>query len=363
MDSNIVHLTQYQRARPRSVSNAIETYAKHLTDFRSMQPRSVEVYIYEVTRFLKRVAEERLTAEYLVDPKAVITNGEALEKAKEEFLSTLSIDDVKQYVAALKSRDAAPATLHKVMAALKSFLHYAFKRGLTETNISVDIDEEIRLPRIGRQPVKTLSRDDVDKLLALPDLRSRKGRRDKVILLLGFVQALRREEMASLKLDDIYVKYDRPYILIHGKGGKVVEAPLRQDVYDAMQLYLKYRPPIESDRLLVTAKKPYQPMSPKTIWKLMETLGKKVGVKADVHSMRRAALSYTALAGLTEKGEAGSVLITQQLGRHEHASTTFRYIKDANIAKDPAVMHNPLGMASERKEDDNNATVRTPKPE
>lgn len=117
--------------------------------------------------------------------------------------------------------------------------------------------------------------------------------------------------------------------------------------------YLKYRPRLESPQLLVTAKKPFKPMSAKTIWKLMETLGKRIGIKVDVHCLRRAALSYTALEGLNKKGEAGGVLITQSLARHEHASTTFRYVKDASQAKDPAVLHNPLGRTSERKEDPN----------
>ena len=238
MDSNIISLSQFQRAKPRSIATALESYAKHLTDFRSMSPRTVKV----------------------------------------------------------------------------------------------------------------LSREEVEKLFALPDLRTMKGRRDMVVLKLGFVQALRREEIATLTLQDVYAKLDKPFLLIHGKGGKVVEAPLREDVFASIQMYMKYRPRIDSQQLLVTAKRPYNPMSPKTIWKLMETLGRKVGIKADVHSMRRAALSFTALAGLNEKGEAGSVLITQDLARHEHASTTFRYIKDAAKAQNPAVLHNPLGRDGKRKE-------------
>jgi len=352
-DGNIISLSQYQRAKPRSIADALEAYAKHLTDFRSMSPRTVEVYIYEASRFLKFVMSGRLTADDLVDARAILKegNGDALLKTKETFIVKVSISDVKGYISLLKERGTAAATLHKIFASLKSFLHYAFRQGLTDGDISKDMEEEIRLPKIGHQPVKVLSREEVEKLFGLPDLRTLKGRRDMVILRLGLIQGLRRFEMGALTVDDVLIKLDRPHIRIHGKGAKVVEVPLRDDVYAAIESYLRYRPKIDSPQLLVTAKKPYNPMSPKTIWKLMETLGKRIGIRADVHSLRRAALSFTALESLGSKGEAGSVLLTQSLARHEHASTTFRYIKDASQAKDPAVLHNPLGRDGKRKED------------
>jgi len=350
---NIISLSQFQRPRPRSISDCLADYAKHLASFRSLSARSVEVYLYEAARFLKSAMAEKLTADDLVDARAVLSsngNGEALAKAKEGFIGKVGIADVKAYVSLLKERGTAPATLSKIVASLKSFLHYAYRQGLISIDLSKDIEEEIRLPKIGHQPVKVLTRQEVEKLFTLPDLRTLKGRRDRVILKLGFVQALRREEMAKLTLEDIYLKLDRPFLLIHGKGGKVVEAPLREDVHKAIKSYLKYRPAVESNRLLITAKKPFQPMTPKAIWKLMVTLGRKVGILADVHSMRRAALSYTALEGLNEKGEAGSVLITQSLARHEQPSTAFRYIKDDTQARNPAVLYNPLGRDSKGKE-------------
>lgn len=363
-DSNVIQFSQFQKTKPRSIAGALAAYSKHLIDFRSMSLRTVEVYLYETSRLLKFIMAAKLTADDLTDPRAILkdSNTDALLKTKEDFISKIDLSDVKGYISLLKERESAPSSMHKIVAAVKNFLHYAYRQGLTDGDISKDISEEIRLPKIGHQPVKTLQREDVDKLLALPDLRTLKGRRDMVILRLGLVQALRREEMATLTLNDVFMKLDRPHIRINGKGNKYVEAPLREDVYVAILSYLKYRPSIESPQLLVTAKKPYQPMSPKTIWKLMETLGKKIGIRADVHSMRRAALSYTALEGLNKRGEAGGVLITQDLARHEHASTTFRYIKDAAKAQNPAVLHNPLGRTGERKEVQPNA-IRTEDPD
>lgn len=350
-DSNIIQFAQFQKTKPRSMSDALTAYSKHLTDFRSMSLRTVEVYLYESSRFLKFVMAAKLTAGDLTDPRAILkdSNADALLKTKEIFITKVGMSDVKSYISLLKERNTAPSTLHKIVASLKSFLHYAYRQGLTDGDISKDIEEEIRLPKIGHQPVKTLRREDVDRLFSLPDLRTLKGRRDMVILRLGLIQALRREEMSKLTVDDIFIKLDMPHIRINGKGAKVVDVPLRKDVYATIQSYLKYRPKIDNPQLLVTAKKPYQPMSPKTIWKLMETLGKKIGIRADVHSMRRAALSYTALEGLNEKGESGSVLIVQGLARHSHASTTFRYIKDASQASNPAVNHNPLGKSKEKE--------------
>ena len=257
---------------------------------------------------------------------------------------------MKGYISLLKERKTAPATLHKIVAAVKNFLHYAYRQGLTDGDISKDIEEEIRLPKIGHQPVKTLQPRRGREAFYPARPPKLKGRRDMVILSLASYRLFAARRWRRDRGRHIHASSIGRSFCINGKGIRYVEAPLREDVYAAIESYLRYRPRIDSNRLLVTAKKPYQPMSPKTIWKLMETLGKKIGIRADVHSMRRAALSYTALEGLNEKGEAGGVLITQTLARHEHASTTFRYIKDASQAKDPAVLHNPLGRTSERKE-------------
>jgi integrase len=67
-----------------------------------------------------------------------------------------------------------------------------------------------------------LTREQARELLAVPDRSTLKGKRDYVIIALLVGCALRRQEPATLKIEDIQLREGRWVIIdLRGKGGRI----------------------------------------------------------------------------------------------------------------------------------------------
>jgi integrase len=74
----------------------------------------------------------------------------------------------------------------------------------------------------GRRLGNWLTREQAKELLTVPDRSKLKGKRDYVIIALLVGCALRRQELASLKIEDIQLREGRWVIIdLRGKGGRI----------------------------------------------------------------------------------------------------------------------------------------------
>lgn len=106
------------------------------------------------------------------------------------------------------------------LSALRTFLNWLHREGMTPVAAAT-----LDLPR-GEKclPAAVLTERDVAKVLALANTQTALGLRDRAILELLYVTAIRRLELVRLNLDD--VDYARQRLMIRkGKGGKGRVAP------------------------------------------------------------------------------------------------------------------------------------------
>jgi len=87
-----------------------------------------------------------------------------------------------------------------------------------------------RLPRV------ILSPAEVQKLLAAPDTQSNGGYRNRIILEILYDTAIRRAEVAGIKLPDLDLAAG--YVRITGKGDKDRVVPLSRRVCELVQNYI-----------------------------------------------------------------------------------------------------------------------------
>jgi integrase/recombinase XerD len=79
---------------------------------------------------------------------------------------------------------------------------------------------------------------EVESILAMPDVTTPRGYRDRVILEMLYSTAIRREELAKLRIDDIDL--DGGYVFVReGKGKKDRVVPLGKSVCELVRSYLK----------------------------------------------------------------------------------------------------------------------------
>lgn len=184
------------------------------------------------------------------------------------------------------------------------------------------------IPRIPRWRLATLPRyilnDDVERVIASCDPTTPRGLRDRAILLLLARLALRRGDVANLRLQDI--DWDAALIRVAGKTRYAVALPLPQDVGDALAAYIEHaRPPVDSERVFIRSIAPYKPFTdagPISI--VVSDALKRAGVDnpnlRGAHLLRHSAATNMVRSGATLDA-VGALL------RHRSPETTAIYAK------------------------------------
>jgi integrase/recombinase XerD len=233
-------------------------------------------------------------------------------------LAGLTAADVSTFMLEV-ARDRPAATVRRTATALRSLLRYLHTTGMLSVSLvgavpSAACWQQTSVPR-GIEP------DEVTRLLASCDRRTRAGRRDFAILLLLIRLGLRAGEAARLSLDDI--DWRAGEIVVAGKGSRRDRLPLPDDVGRAVVGYLQQgRPSTAQGReVFVRLRAPHRRLTGSAVSHVVIAASQRAGLRQiSAHRLRHTAASQLLAAGapLTEIG---------QLLRHQKAATTAIYAK------------------------------------
>ena len=84
-------------------------------------------------------------------------------------LEQVTREDLQAYLATLLERRRSPRTVARCLSCLRGFYRHLLRAGVTLEDPTLDLDS----PRQGRPLPKSLSEDDVDRLLGAPDTGAR----------------------------------------------------------------------------------------------------------------------------------------------------------------------------------------------
>ena len=122
-----------------------------------------------------------------------------------------------------------------VLGRVRVFFQWLVRRG----HILADPSAVIRLPKRKRPlPTGVMTKREVEKVLAQPDLDTPLGLRDRAILELLYSSGLRASELINLKLHDVNLA-DREIMIRKGKGGKDRVVPVGEVAAKYMEMYLE----------------------------------------------------------------------------------------------------------------------------
>ena len=148
-------------------------------------------------------------------------------------LDTLDAEAVRAFlVERIANRSSESSRLLTV--SLRSLLRFLFLRGDTLRNLSAAVPT-VRTFRQATVPAG-LSPEEVERVLATPDLATARGRRDAAVLLLLARLGLRASEIISLELGDL--RWRAGEMVVRGKGPRLDHVPLLADVGEAVARYL-----------------------------------------------------------------------------------------------------------------------------
>ncbi len=179
----------------------------------------------------------------------------------------------------------------------------------------------LQMPRLGRSLPKTLSPQDVDRLLAAPAPEDALGLRDRAMLELMYASGLRVSELVQLRRDELNL--DHGVVRLVGKGGKERMVPMGEPAMDAVKTWLRHgRPEFAGGRSgdAVFLGRRGEAMTRQNFWMLIKRHAREAGIAAALspHTLRHAFATH-----LLERG--ADLRAVQSLLGHADLSTTQIY--------------------------------------
>jgi integrase/recombinase XerD len=270
----------------------IDGYLAYLRDVRRMSPNTVESYARDLAA-LAAFAEKRQ-----LDPAA------------------LDRRELEAFVRSLMASGLSPRSTARAVACVRGFYKFLAVEQRHESSPA----DDLRAPRAWAALPKFLDLDEVDRLLAQPDVTTPRGLRDKALISVLYATGLRVSELISLKLTNLHL--GEGYLTCIGKGDKERIVPIGQEATEWVQRYLAdARPklaPKSSPWLFVNARG--GPLSRVGFWKLLKEYGLKAGITRNIspHVLRHSFATH-----LLDRG-ADLRAIQMMLG-HADLSTTQIY--------------------------------------
>ena len=136
------------------------------------------------------------------------------------------------HLQALDARGLARRSQARHLAAIRMFHRFLAAEKLATHDPTEDLDT----PKLQKKLPVFLRLEEVEALLAAPDVRTHTGVRDRAILELLYATGLRVSELAGLSLNDLQLTAG--YLVAMGKGQKERIVPVGSRATEAVQAWL-----------------------------------------------------------------------------------------------------------------------------
>lgn len=237
-----------------------------------------------------------------------------LEKQGINSVAKISETNLNSYVLSLEKEGLSPASVTRNIAAMKAFLLYLVKQQV----IQGDPSERIKPPKVQKKIPQILDISVIDKLIEQPDLKTKKGIRDRAILELLYATGVKVTEMISIKVTDINL--NARYITCTERKERNI--PFGNSAKEALIEYLKVRSEYfdksNSEYLFLNTNG--EQLSRQGLWKILKVYAKKVGLT----SINPNVIRHSFAAHMIDNG-ADLVSVQEFLG-HSDITTTQLYM-------------------------------------
>lgn len=186
-----------------------DAYLDHLLVERRLSPLTVESYARDLAalgRFLE---------------------GEGLSEL------TCSRQDLEAFVRRLMASGLSPRSTARAVACVRGFFRFL----AVNRQLAANPADELRAPRAWPALPRCLTLEQVDRLIAQPDVNTPLGLRDRAMIEVLYATGLRVSELVGLRPPDLHL--DGGYLTCTGKGGKERLVPLGDQAADWVARYLR----------------------------------------------------------------------------------------------------------------------------
>jgi len=284
----------------RSVSvdtkkHQMQSFLLYLELERSLSPNTIHSYSFDLDKF-----------RFFLDELNVHGFEDVEESHIEKFLAVLK-------------KDLKAASTARMLSALRQFYDHLIDS--KSCDIKLNPLEFFDSPKLVRKLPDVLTIEEIEKLLAQPDVNTPLGLRDKTILEIMYACGLRVSEVLTLKTSNIL--YSDEVVRVIGKGSKERIVPIAASTLEWIKLY------IEKSRTVISGPHSEEylflnwrgrKLSRMAIWDIINKYTKLTGIQKQIHPH---ILRHSFATHLLEGG-ADLRSIQEMLG-HADISTTQIY--------------------------------------
>ena len=195
----------------------IARFRQYLVYEKGLSPKSVEAYLHDV----------QLLADFLGEDKIADATFEELQK----FLKHL-------YESDFNARSQA-----RIVSGMRAFYRYLIYANVRED----DPTELLDAPKIGVHLPDVLTVDEIKDIIAVIDLSTPEGHRNRAMVEVMYGCGLRVSELVTLRLSNLF--FDDGFIKVVGKGSKERLIPIGKTAINAVNQY------VDGNRKLLKIKK------------------------------------------------------------------------------------------------------------
>jgi integrase/recombinase XerD len=249
---------------------------------------------------------------------------------------TATRGELLEYLSGRVGKGARPRTTARLLSSLRRFYGYLVR----EERIKTDPTSLIDSPKIGRPLPKSLTEEQVEKLLQSPNVVTHYGLRDRAMLETLYATGLRVSELVGLTLSQ--VSLTQGVVRVIGKGDKERLVPLGEEAMAWISRYLaEGRPKLvrshSTDALFTTARG--GPMTRQAFWHNLKVHTRTAGIRTALspHTLRHAFATHLLNHG-------ADLRVVQMLLGHADLSTTqiYTHVAQARL-KTLHEQHHPRG--------------------
>jgi integrase/recombinase XerD len=276
------------------VKELIDTFLNYLSVERGLAKNTIVSYREDLNSYIDFIARLNVSA-----------------------LSKITKNDIISFMLNQKDKGVSINSIARRLAAVRMFHRFLARERILKSDPTGLIDS----PKLWRKIPDALSLNEVDALIAQPNIRDKQGIRDKAILETLYATGMRVSEAVNLKLDN--VNLDIGFLRCIGKGNKERVIPIGKKAVNSIQRYLKITRP----RLLKKRESEFlflnrfgKKISRQSLWKIIKRYAKAARIKKPIkpHMLRHSFATH-----LLERG--ADLRSVQEMLGHSNISTTQIY--------------------------------------
>ncbi|MDR0595292.1 MAG: tyrosine recombinase [Puniceicoccales bacterium] len=229
----------------------------------------------------------------------------------------VTLEDLRNWLNILACDHLTSATISRKISTVRSFFKFCKQSNIVGENVAFFL----KRPQYHRSLPDSLSLDEIETLLSIPNTTNPLGMRDAAMLELMYSSGLRVSELCNLLIQAIDL--ENKFVRVYGKGSKERTVPMGKAGAQKLNNYLMFsRPKLISyftgSQLFITIRG--HKISRKTFWLHLKKYAQLAGITKNVkpHSLRHSFATH-----MLENG-ADMRAIQEMLG-HANICTTQIY--------------------------------------